>query len=351
MTTEKIIQLKNHKHFNRFLILGVIVILYITYRLYIWSNTQSTDNAYLDSDIAYINPQVQGIIKKVFVTDNMPVKKDDIIAEIDDERYKANWTKVESDVNLAIDNIKIIDQKTSIATTDLKKAEEALNFTKTNFELTDVNYKRIIELKKDKFISQKVLDDTKIAREQARSNYDTAKLELEKSRQNLELLAMEKFNAEEQLKGLYSLKTLAQRDLSDTVIRAPLDGRLANSNLQVGNIAAPGSTLFLIVPDNNLYIVANFKETQIAKLNQGMKVAITFDAIKGQEFYGTIRNISPAAGSKFSIIPPDNATGNFTKVVQRVPVYIDFPMPKDKAGKPLNLVPGMSVIVSVRTDQ
>ncbi len=172
-----------------------------------------------------------------------------------------------------------------------------------------------------------------------------AQLDLDISKQNLQLLELEKAAEQEKLKELTENKKVTLRNLQNTKLIAMVPGIFGNSSLEVGNYIVPGRALFSIVQDNTMYIQANFKETQIKKFKSGMKVKIEFDALPKKIIYGKIRNIAPATGSKFSLIPPDNATGNFTKIVQRVPVLIDFESPN------ANLVPGMSAIVSIRTDQ
>ena len=156
---------------------------------------------------------------------------------------------------------------------------------------------------------------------------------------------MQKSNEEANIESLRQANILSKRRLSNTKIVSPIDGILTNSSLQIGNFVRPGFILFSIVPNDKLHIKANFKENQIAKFQNNMKVRIKFDALPSLKIYGTIRNISPATGSKFGLLPPDNATGNFTKIVQRIPVLIDFELPKN-----LPLLAGMSVSVSVRID-
>ncbi len=170
------------------------------------------------------------------------------------------------------------------------------------------------------------------------------------AQQNLLLLALQKTAEEEKLKGLLQDKNIVARSLVNTKIIAPVNGIIANSSLQVGNFVSPGRVLFFVVQDERIYVKANFKETQIARFQLGQKVKLQFDSLAKKVIYGRIRNISPATGSKFSLIPTDNATGNFTKIVQRVSVLIDFEIPKNGTSN-FNLMPGMSVIVSVRTDK
>ena len=138
----------------------------------------------------------------------------------------------------------------------------------------------------------------------------------------------------------------AERDLSFTVIRAPFDGVVGNRGVQAGDYVQPGQRLASLVPLDEVYVDANFKETQLAHLRPGQKVAITVDALPDQAIEGTISSLAPASGAVFSLLPPDNATGNFTKIVQRLPVRVSVPL--EVATRQL-LRPGMSVVVSVNT--
>ncbi|ABV74666.1 Multidrug resistance protein A [Rickettsia akari str. Hartford] len=326
-------------------IIALIIFIYLGYRIYVWANTQSTDNAYIDADISNVSAEVSGVVTKLFVTDNTKVNKGDLIAEIDDRDYKAKLAALEASIEACIKNIEIIEQKTSIGQIRLEQAAEKLKLTKISFDIVSTDFTRVQELNKAKFASSKTLNDSKNAYQKAKTDYKQAQLDLDISKQHLQLLELEKAVEQEKLKELTENKKVTLRSLQNTKLIAMVPGIFGNSSLEVGNYIVPGRVLFSIVQDDTMYIQANFKETQIKKFKSGMKVKIEFDALPKKIIDGKIRNIAPATGSKFSLIPPDNATGNFTKIVQRVPVLIDFESPN------ANLVPGMSAMVSIRTDQ
>jgi len=331
----------------KYLISAIFLFLfYVIYNLYIWSKTQSTDNAYLEAEISSVSSEINGVVKNVFISDNKYVKCGDIIAEIHDADFKANLIKAEATINGSGKDINVIEQKILIEQINGNKNKELLELKKTNLDIISSDYSRTVELHKDNFASQKLLDTAKNTLENAKSEYAQAKLSLQINEQTLLSLYMQKSSAEANLEALKQAKNLAERSLYNTKIRAPIDGKLANSSLRIGNFIRPGIILFSIVPSDKLYIKANFKEGQIAKFKEGMRVLIKFDAINKLKIYGKIRNISPATGSKFGLLPPDNATGNFTKIVQRIPVLIDFELPKN-----VNLVTGMSSSVSILIDQ
>ena len=337
---------KNHKYFKHFLVLASIILLYLIYKIYIWTNTQSTDNAYIEADISLVSCEITGVVKNVFVTNNQKVSCGDVIAELIDDDFKANLAKAKSDIDAAIHDIEVLDQQILIEQINLQKNKDLQTLAKANLDVTETDYKRSVNLSRDNFMSQKLLDTARITYETARSDYSQKSLNVQVSEQNLLSESQQKLAKQANLESLIQLKNLREIALENTKIRAPIDGTVGNSALQVGYYVLPSVILFAVVPDN-IYVKANFKETQVAKFKEGMTADIRFDPAPSVKIVGKIRNLSPATGSKFSLLPPDNATGNFTKVVQRVPVLIDFKLPE---GFKANLVPGMSTIVDIRTD-
>lgn len=338
----------SHKHAK--LIAGVcaLVLLFVTYRIYVWANTQSTDNAYVEADISSVSAEVSGVIDHVLVRENNFVKEGQIIAQINAADYKAKYEQAEANLDGAIRNIEMIEQNIKLAIIKQNKAVEAHEFAEENFRIVEIDYKRITELSKDNFASKKNLDNTKIAYEKAKSDLFQALLDLETSRENVKLLEIEKLVAIAKSNTALQERNLAKRALDNTNIRSPIDGIIGNSSIRDGNFIRPGVVLFSVVPIDKLYVKANFKETQISKFRPGMIATIEIDSESGTKIKGVIRNVSPATGAKFSLLPPANATGNFTKIVQRVPVIIDFTVPDDIKDK---IVPGMSTLTSVRVDQ
>ncbi|AAU03716.1 HlyD family secretion protein [Rickettsia typhi] len=336
---------KYHSFIKYVIIIVLIVFTYFGYRIYVWANTQSTDNAYIDADISNVSTEVSGVLTKLFVTNNTRVNKGDLIGEIDDRDYKARLAALDASIQACIKNIEIIEKKISIGQMRLEQVTEKLKLTKISFDIISIDLTRVQALSNAKFVSSKTLDDSKNGYQKVKTEYKQAQLDLDISKHNLQLLELEKAAAQEKLKELIENKKVTLRSLQNTKIIAMVPGIFSNSNLAIGNYIVKGKVLFSIVQDNTMYIKANFKETQIKNFKSGMKVKIVFDALPAKVIYGKIRNIAPATGAKFSLIPPDNATGNFTKIVQRVPVLIDFAPTND------TLVPGMSARVSIRTDQ
>lgn len=339
--------LTSHRYFIHGVVAIALFISFAFYRIYVWSNTQSTDNAYIEADISNVSAEVNGVIAEIFVQENTKVKKGQVIARIHDTDYTVAYHKALSALEESRRAIEVIQQNIKLARIDEIKAAEALEFAETNMKLVEVDYERTQTLSKDKFASRQKLDNAEINLEKARTDFAQSKLNMQMSQEKLNLLEIQRLGAIAKEEIARQELVLAQRALDNTSIRSPIDGTLGNSSLKIGNYVRAGVVLFAVVPEK-LYVKANFKETQIGKFTSGMKVAMTFDAAPGYEVVGYIRNFSPATGSKFSLLPPANATGNFTKIVQRVPVSIDFNIPEQLVDK---LTPGMSTIVSVRIDQ
>lgn len=347
MNSQIIAEYKDKPKAKIILVLLLILLSYSGYRLYVWSKTQTTDNAYTEADISQISCEVKGVIKNILVKDNSPVKSGDVIAEIDDSDYLASLAQINAKVKAAEENVKALDKQLEIAKLNLEKTGNLLEFTQTNLSLTTTNHNRSKELKKDNFASQQLVDQTRLAFEKSKFDYEQAVLDVDLSKRQIALLELQKASAAANLEASLEEKKLVTRALANTKLISPIDGKFFNNGLRVGNYVYPGLVLYSVVPDK-LYIKANFKETQIVTFKAGHNVELEFDAVPNKKFKGVIRNISPATGSKFTLIPPDNATGNFTKIVQRVPVLIDFELPSDFSG---TLTPGMSTSVSISVDQ
>ena len=306
--------------------------LFIIRTVWLWAHTETTDNAYTEADISLVNTEVNGVIDKVYIAENSLVKAGDIIATIGDIDYKMKLEKINANLSIGEAKIEELNKKITIAKIALDKLKERV-------ALSQKEYEHASSLRDKNFGSQHNLD---IAKE----SYAQAKFDLETNQENFALANIEKDIQEKNLISLRADKLLAEKDLENTKIKAPIDGVLANSLLRIGNYVRIGTPVCSIVP-MNIYIKANFKETQITKFKVGMKVDLQFDYLPRKVYTGTIRSIAPATGSKFSLLPLDNATGNFTKIVQRVTVVIDI----DKLNKVKSLKPGMSVRTKILTTQ
>ena len=196
------------------------------------------------------------------------------------------------------------------------------------------------------YASRQALEQAQAARDQAAASVAGAAAGVDAAKTNADVLKAQQNEAAQTLKQLQTALARAERDLSFTVIRAPFDGVMGNRAVEAGDYVQGGQRLANLVPLGAVYIDANFKETQLDRLKPGQKAELSVDALPDRTIAGTVVSVAPASGSVFSLLPPDNATGNFTKIVQRVPVRIEVPV---TVAEQELLRPGMSVVVSVNT--
>lgn len=341
-------KLQSHKYYHHILILCITITFWLSYNIYVWANTQSTDNAYIESDISVISSEVNGTVAEVFIKENENVEEGQVIAKIHDSEYRMLYEKAQAELNAALYKKDMLSQEIKIAIIDLERSKNALNYSMSELALSKSDLGRAQELNKDKFASKKLLQDASISVEKFENSFLSSKLSVEAAQENLELLELKKLSALSNIEIANKMLSIATRNLSNTEIKSPIKGIVSNcSYLKLGSFVHIGTPILSVVPTDKIYIKANFKETQVQKLAPSMKVEIYIDAAKGEKIIGKIRNVSPTTGAKFSLIPPDNATGNFTKIVQRVPVIIDLELPKNLIGK---IISGMSAKVYVKTN-
>ena len=308
----------------------------------------STDDAYVGADTSTVTSKIAGYVKAVPAPDNTRVKAGDPLVVLDDADYR-----------IALDQRRGADRhrrrrrspasasRSSPARRRSKSAEAQLASAKAAAENAEAQYDRVNALAGNGFATTSARDTARAARDQANQAVAAAEAARRRgARQCRPSLAAQKTEAERGLDQYRLARDQAQLNLDHTVIRAPFDGVVGNGAAQPGEFVQPGQRLLALVPLDAVYVDANFKETQLADLRPGQTVTVTVDAYPDLKIEGTVASIAPASGSEFSLLPPDNATGNFTKIVQRVPVRIR--LPADVAAEGL-IRPGMSVVAAVDT--
>jgi membrane fusion protein (multidrug efflux system) len=306
----------------------------------------STDDAYVGVHAATLAAKVPGYVANVAVNDNAKVRAGDVVATIDDGDYRIAVASARANIatqeaTIARIGKQIGAQQAAVAQADAQLASANANAKRAGLELT-----RQQQLAVQQFSSQQKLEQAQSDQEQAQATVLGAKAAVEAAISNVAVLKAQQQEATSTLDQLKSALEKAERDLSFTAIRAPFEGIIGNRAMQSGDYVQSGQRLASLVPLDDVYIDANFKETQLADLHPGQPVSVAVDALDGHAIAGTVESVAPASGSVFSLLPPDNATGNFTKVVQRIPVRIHVPA---KVGAEEVLRPGMSVIVTVNT--
>ena len=304
----------------------------------------STDDAYVKTDMAQLGAKVAGYVTEIPAAENAAVKAGDVILKLDDGDYKLAVDAAKARIETQKAVIDGFASQTEAQNAQIAATEAKLVSAKAEANNTVANSNRAAQLIKAKVVSQQTMDDWTMKRVAAEASVSEAKASILAAQAQLNVIAANKVQAEKSLAELQTSLAKAERDLSFTEIRAPFDGIVANRAVEPGQYVQGGTRLMALVPAGSAYIEANFKETQLADLRAGQKVEITVDAFDGSKFEGSVMSLAPASGSEFSLLPPENATGNFTKITQRVPVKVSVP-----AGLAQKLRPGLSVTVTVDT--
>ncbi|WP_240722811.1 HlyD family secretion protein [Poseidonocella sp. HB161398] len=335
------------------LVLGAVILAGLGYggmQGYGWWTTgrfmETTDDAYLQADISEISPEVTGNITEVAVTGNQAVKAGDVLFRIDDGDYRIALDKARAEVATQKQTLARISAQIDASVAAVAQAEATQRSAEAALKNARSTAERVRNLNSSSFASQASLDDATAALEEAEAQAANAEASVRSANANVAVLKAQYAEAETQSRSLDLAVDQAQRDLDRTVLRAPYDGVVANISGETGELVSPGTLLAAVVPDGGLYVEANFKETQLGEIRPGATARLSFDMLPGLEVDGEVQSLAPATGALFSLLPPENATGNFTKVVQRVPVRIALPPEALEDGR---LRAGLSTIVSVDT--
>ena len=320
----------------------------------------STDDAYVGADTSIIAAKAMGHLTAVPVVDNQVVHKGDLLAAIDDGDYQnavdASRARIGTQDATIARFARQIDAQGAIiaqAGAQVDSAAAQVKSAAADVERAALEHDRSFKLAQTNFGSQQRLEQATADRDRtvaalaaAKASQASAAAAFDGAKANLDVLKAQKDEAARQRNELVTALAMAQRNLSFTQVLAPFDGIVGNKAAQVGNLVQPGTRLMALVPLNASYVDANFKETQLGDVKPGQKADVAIDALDGKMVEGVVSSISPASGSQFSLLPPDNATGNFTKVVQRVAVRITFP---EEVLKQVPLRSGLSVITTIHT--
>lgn len=309
-----------------------------------------TDDAYVQADFAVLAPKITGYVAEVPAYENVAVKAGDPLVVLDGGDYRDALRLAEA--QLAAQNAAVarIASQAQAADASVAEARARVEAAAATGKQADADLARYQNLAKNDVASAQRLEAAEAAQASAAAVVREAEAGVATAVANRAVIDAQSAEAAATIAGLEAQRDRAQRDLDATVIRAPFDGTVGNLSVAVGDLVSPGKRLLAVVPLSAVYVEANFKETQIAELARGTRVDMHFDAFPDRDVVGTVEGIAPASGAQFSLLPPENATGNFTKVVQRVPVRIAVPADVAAEGW---LRPGLSVQVSadVRTTQ
>jgi membrane fusion protein, multidrug efflux system len=311
-----------------------------------WRFEVATDDAYVQSDVSVISPKVEGYIKEVRVAENQHVKAGDVLFVIDDSDFAAKVAQAEAAVAVEQAAVATYDSRLQFQRAMIAQAAATVTSVDADLARAQDDFKRYSQLVSSDYASrqrfeQAQADSRKAAAAVVKAHADQAAQETQ-----LAVIRSQRQEEEAKLQQARANLQLAKNDLDNTVIRAPVAGVAGNRAGQVGQYVKPGTQLLSLVPLPHIYVTANFKETQLTRMRPGQVALVSVDAYPDVTLKGRVESFAPGTGAEFSLLPADNATGNFTKIVQRVPVRIALP-----ANGPLAkmLRPGLSVTVTVET--
>ncbi|MCO5231933.1 MAG: HlyD family secretion protein [Chitinophagales bacterium] len=335
---------------------------------------QETDNAQINGDIVPVVSRIPGFVDNILIEENTPIRQGEIIVRLDDREMQIRLKQAQAGLNSTQKNVDVTKSSLGISQAGAKasnanfsaikqnllSAKAQIDGAKIKVDATEKEFKRFANLLEQGATTQQVYDRIKAERDGALVQYEVAKNQYEvllkqvaAAQDQLSVNQEQVITSSSQVSAANSGLSLRELDieliqlnLAHTIITAPVSGIISKKNVQLGQFIQPGQSLFAIISDSSLYITANFKETQIENMEIGQSATITLDAYPDIPLEGKVVSFSPATGAKFSLLPPDNATGNFTKIVQRVPVKISINIPESLKNK---LKPGLSAKVTVRT--
>ena len=339
------------------LIIGAIIVIALAtwgVRRYLYSRHHvSTDNAQVDGHITAISPRIAGFIDRVSVEENQQVKAGDTLVVLDQRDLRVRLDQAEADLRTAQAAVGS-DRRAGEAAAQLQatraeaaSAQAAITAAEATYRQANADYERYRGLAASKIVSAQQLDAAQAARDQAAGNLEATRRRASAAGSQVSASGAALRGADARLAAAQSAVETARLQLSYATLLAPSSGIVAKRSAEPGALVQIGQTLMSIVPDTNVWVTANMKETQLENIRVGDAAEFDVDAYPGVTFHGKVESLSPATGARFALLPPDNATGNFTKVVQRVPIRIAVDDPADPA-HPLR--PGMSVDVTVTTN-
>lgn len=308
----------------------------------------STDDAYLRADAVTIAPRVSGYIDEIYVKENQHVAAGTPLLHIDKRNYQDSLSQQNASVAARNADLDAVDSqiKQQDAVIAQSRAQLQSARVKTQFAREQAQRYRSLRDQGADTAEKSAQFDNELAQNDAAESAANASLRAAESQ--LGVFKSQREQAEAQLKAAQAQVSSAQQNLDDTVIKASVEGTVGDSSARVGQFVQPGTRMMSIVPLQSVYLVANFKETQIKRMRIGQKATFKVDAIGGQKIDAEVESFAPGTGSQFALLPPENATGNFIKIVQRVPVRLHVLAPKDLGQR---LLPGLSVVVTVDTSR
>jgi membrane fusion protein (multidrug efflux system) len=329
-------------------VLAIVGVLALGYWWVVGRFMQSTDDAYLRADSVTVAPKVNGYVTDVYVGDNATVKVGDPLVRLDGRQYQAAMDQAQATVDARQADIQRAQAALLQQHAAIEQAKAQLLVAQVSHRHADDEVRRYAPLAKTGAESSDQMSVLISNRDQAQATLAADTAALDQAQAKVADLNAQIAQARAQLEAAQASARQSKLDLGDTLIRSSLPGRVGDRTVRVGQYAQPGTRMMTVVPVEGVYLIANFKETQIGQMRAGQHASIRVDALPDADLHGVVESFAPGTGAEFALLPPENATGNFTKIVQRVPVRIRLDV--DENTRKL-LVPGLSVTVKVDTRQ
>jgi len=307
---------------------------------------ENTEDAYVKADATIVTPKVAGYVASLLVGDNQPVKAGQVLARIDDADFRAALDEASGSVAAAQACVGNLDAQLAAQGSSIRQADAAVAAARASLELAQRNDGRRREMARVGYGSDEQADSASTDAREKAATLERLQAAAVAARQQVDVLASQRRLAQAQLARAEAARRQAELNLGYATLVAPIDGVIGARTARQGQYVQVGAQLMAIVPLQRTYVVANFKETQLTDVKPGQPVRIKVDTFPGHDVEGRVDSLAPASGLEFSLLPPDNATGNFTKIVQRIPVKIVFDPRNPLAGR---LRPGMSVSAEIDT--
>lgn len=318
----------------------------VRYWFYTGRYIEKTDNAYIRSEITQISSKVSGYVLDISAEDNMSVRAGEVLVRIDNHEFKVRLENGRKKIEERMAALQVALNRSRMQQSRIESCKAQLTSVEAEQALKSSELRRYASLLPGGIISELDYESVLTAEKKSQAEVANARANLNASVSEKDVLLAEEKRLQAELRQQAEELKLPAQELGDTQIRAPIAGVVGNRRVRVGQYVKPGTVLLAVIPRQALWVEANFKEVQLSRMREGQKVAIEVDAFPGKPFTGRIESLSPASGAEFSLIPPENAAGNFTKIVQRIPVKISF-----DSGQPelKELRSGMSVVVRADT--
>jgi membrane fusion protein (multidrug efflux system) len=307
---------------------------------------ESTDDAYVQADSTIVAPKVSGYIAELLVDDNQSVTAGQMLARIDDRDFRAALDEATANVAAGAASVANLNAQITAQNSQIRQADASVAAASASLDLSQRNDARRRKMAQVGYGSQEQADDASTDAKEKAANLERLQAAAVSARQQVDVLTTQRRLAQARSAHAEAARNQAELNLGYATITAPIGGTVAARTVRLGDYVQAGTQLMALVPLQRVYVIANFKETQLTDVHPGQPARVRIDTFPGDDISGHVQSLAPASGMEFSLLPPDNATGNFTKIVQRIPVKVVFVADGALTGR---LRPGMSVDVSIDT--